>query len=257
MSDQAFTDAPLVLAAPTQPMQRLADRLAALTPPRVAAELANPPRLPEPSSAVAAALARSAKMADRAARRARCAYYPRKFSAMIVESFISACEFIPYAVAALALRVVIARVFFLSGQVMVGGPRVSASVPASLPASLPASMPISVPDWFNFSFVLPFQVKASTFDMFLTQYGAVPFPPVVAAYLVSYASFILPVMLVLGLGTRFAALGLLIMTVIIHLVMPEALWTSQAYWAAILLVLMSQGPGAISVDHVIRYFTRR
>jgi putative oxidoreductase len=65
-------------------------------------------------------------------------------------------------------------------------------------------------------------------------------------------------MLVLGLGTRFAALGLLIMTATIQLfVMPEALWSAHIYWAAILLVLMSRGPGPISFDALIRYLARR
>ena len=82
-------------------------------------------------------------------------------------------------------------------------------------------------------------------------------PPVLAAYLASYASFMLPVMLVLGLGTRFAALGLLIMTAMINIVMPEVFWTSHAYWAAILLVLLSQGAGEISIDSIVRYVTRR
>ena len=190
---------------------------------------------------MAAALARSAKLAARAERRARRAYYPRTFTAMIVESFISACAFIPYALPALAMRFILARIFFLSGQVMVSGPRV----------------PVNVADFFSTSFVLPFSVKASTFDMFLTQYAGLPLPPMVAAYLASYAGFLLPVMLVLGLGTRVAALGLLIMTVMIHLVMPEALWTSHVYWGAMLLVLMSQGPGVISADYLLRYFTRR
>ena len=86
------------------------------------------------------------------------------------------------------------------------------------------------------------QVKAETFTAFLTQYAPLPVPPVLAAYLVSYAEFILPVMLVLGLGTRFAALGLLIMTALIQIyVMPQALWTVHVYWAAILLVLLSRG----------------
>ena len=46
----------------------------------------------------------------------------------------------------------------------------------------------------------------------------------------------------LGFATRFAALGLLIMTALIQIyVMPEALWSVHVYWAAILLVLLSRG----------------
>lgn len=111
---------------------------------------------------------------------------------------------------------------------------------------------------FDFSVVLPLQVKTETFGAFLTQYAAVPLPPVLGAYLVSYAEFILPIMLVLGLGTRFAALGLLMMTALIDVyVMPQALWTAHIYWAAILMVLLSRGAGQISFDHVIRFLAKR
>ena len=79
-----------------------------------------------------------------------------------------------------------------------------------------------------------------------------------AAYLLSYAEFILPICLVLGFATRFAALGLLIMTALIQIyVMPEALWSVHVYWAAILLVLLTRGAGQISVDHIIRFIARR
>ena len=62
----------------------------------------------------------------------------------------------------------------------------------------------------------------------------------------------------LGFATRFAALGLLIMTALIQLyVLPDALWTAHVYWGAILLVLLSRGPGQISVDHIIRFIARR
>jgi len=159
----------------------------------------------------------------------------------MVDSFVSACSFIPYAVVALALRLVMARVFFLDGQTRIAGPRVSLS-----------------PFDFDFSVVLPLEVKAQTFGVFLSQYSALPVPPVLAAYLVSYAEFILPVMLVLGLGTRFAALGLLIMTALIQIyVVPQALWTAHIYWASILMVLLTLGAGKGSVDSLIRFIARR
>ena len=111
---------------------------------------------------------------------------------------------------------------------------------------------------FDFSVVLPMQVKAQTFAAFATQYPPMPVPPTLAAYLVSYAEFILPLMLLIGFGTRFAAIGLLIMTAMISIfVMPEALFTTHIYWAAILLVLISRGPGQISVDNIIRTIARR
>ncbi len=213
-------------------ISRLADRIAAMAPP--------PLDLPPTSiirPVVAAALNTSAKISAQAAERASRS---RSVVGLMVDSFVSACSFIPYALVALALRLVMARLFFLDGQSKVTGPRV----------------PLNVYD-FDLSVVLPLQVKAETFGAFLN-YAALPVPPVLAAYLVSYAEFILPICLVFGLGTRFVVLGMLIMTALIQIyVMPEALWTMHVYWAAILLVLLSRGPGQISVDAIIRFITRR
>jgi len=216
-------------------MSRLADRLAALAPPPLNL---SPASIVRPTPAVQAALATSTAISARAAERARRS---RSIIGLTVDSFVSACSYIPYALVALALRLTMARVFFLDGQLRVDGPRV----------------PLNVHD-FVLSVVLPLQVRPETFSAFLTQYAPLPVPPVLAAYLVSYAEFILPIMLVFGFGTRFAALGLLIMTVLIQTyVMPEALWTVHVYWASILLVLLSRGPGQISVDHIIRFIARR
>ncbi len=217
-------------------MSRLADRLAAMAPPPL--ELA-PETIVRQSPAVTAALATSAAIAKRADERARRSR--RSIVAMVVDSFVSACSFIPYALVALGLRLAMARVFFLDGQTRIDGPR----------------LPLDI-QGFDLSVVLPAQVKAETFTAFLTQYPPLPVPPVLAAYALSYAEFILPMMLVLGLGTRFAAFGLMIITALIQVyVLPQALWSTHIYWAAILTVLLSRGPGAISLDHVIRWIARR
>jgi putative oxidoreductase len=52
--------------------------------------------------------------------------------------------------------------------------------------------------------------------------GEYPFPmPIVVAHLVGMAEITLPILLVLGLGTRFVAFGLLTVTGIIQLTVPE------------------------------------
>ena len=57
---------------------------------------------------------------------------------------------------------------------------------------------------------------------------------------------------------RFAALTLLIMTLLMQFyVMPAMWWPAHVYWASILLVLMSVGPGAVSIDALIRYIYER
>lgn len=239
MTDQLAT-APRMLdrASGEVAMSRLADRLAALAPPTPAPVLELSTPMPRPSPAVQAALATSAKISARAAERARRS---RSVIGLTVDSFVSACSFIPYALVALGLRLIMARLFFLDGQTRVEGPRV----------------PLTVQD-FDLSVVLPLQVKAETFTAFLSQIPPLPVPPVLAAYLVSYAEFILPICLVLGFATRFAALGLLIMTAMIQIyVLPDALWSTHIYWAAILMVLLSKGAGQISIDHIIRLIARR
>ena len=234
MTDYA---APRQMAGVTA-MSRLADRLAAVSPPPSVLELSNPVPLPRPSPAVAAAIATTAAIAARADRRARRS---RSVTGLIVDGFIALCSFIPYALVGLGLRLLMAREFFLDGQTLISGPRLSQSVYG-----------------FDLSVVLPMQVRAETISNFVAQYGALPVPPMLAAYVVSYAEFILPIMLLIGFGTRFAALALLVMTGAIDFyVMPQALWVDHIYWGAILLVLLSRGPGALSIDHFIKLASRR
>jgi putative oxidoreductase len=217
-------------------MSRLADRLAAVTPPAPVLELTNPVPLPRPSPAVAAALATTAAIAARADRNARRS---RSITGLMIDGFVALCSFIPYALVALGLRLIMARVFFLDGQSRIAGPRLSQNIYG-----------------FDFSAVLPMQVRPDTFSDFL-HFSSLPVPPMLTAYAVSYAEFILPVMLVIGFGTRFAALGLLAITALIQLyVMPQALWSTHVYWAALLLVLLSRGPGALSIDHFIKLARR-
>ena len=81
--------------------------------------------------------------------------------------------------------------------------------------------------------------------------GPYSFPaPEVVAFLSGTGEVLLPVFLVLGLGTRFAALGLLFMTLVIELTVPAA-WPLHITWAAMALGIMAWGPGAISLDHLL------
>jgi putative oxidoreductase len=67
-----------------------------------------------------------------------------------------------------------------------------------------------------------------------------------------------PILLVVGLLTRFSALVLLGVTVIFQLfVTPEALWTAHVYWASILLMLTLLGAGPISIDALVKYLAHR
>ncbi|MDX3886188.1 MAG: DoxX family membrane protein [Sphingomonas sp.] len=74
--------------------------------------------------------------------------------------------------------------------------------------------------------------------------------PLLLAYLTAIAEIVLPALLLLGLGTRIAALGLLIMTAVIQLVAPEGWANFHLYWAAIALGLMALGAGPLSLDRL-------
>lgn len=82
--------------------------------------------------------------------------------------------------------------------------------------------------------------------------GPYPFPaPAVMAFAAGSAEILLPILLVLGLATRFAALGLLAMTVIVQLTVPDG-WPLHVTWAAMALGIMAWGPGRVSLDHLIK-----
>ncbi|TVR06087.1 MAG: DoxX family protein [Salinarimonadaceae bacterium] len=96
-----------------------------------------------------------------------------------------------------------------------------------------------------------FALKDSTFFLFEYEYALPVIDPALAAYLATIAEHALPVLLVIGLATRYAALGLLIMTATIQIfVYPEA-WVTHGLWAVALLVVVARGPGALSLDALI------
>jgi putative oxidoreductase len=81
--------------------------------------------------------------------------------------------------------------------------------------------------------------------------GPYDFPaPAVMAFLSGCAEIAFPVLLVLGLGTRFAATGLLFMTAVVELTVPDG-WPIHITWAAMALAIMAFGPGAISLDWLL------
>lgn len=62
----------------------------------------------------------------------------------------------------------------------------------------------------------------------------------------------LPLLVMFGFLTRFGALGLLIMTLVIQVfVMPQAWWSPHAWWVVALLPIIAMGPGALSIDRLI------
>ncbi|TLG79303.1 DoxX family protein [Methylocystis sp. B8] len=146
---------------------------------------------------------------------------------------------IPYSLIALFLRIVAAHPFFVSGQTKIEGPTIGGEI-------------LGV----DMSFQIPTAIRDATFALFADEYKVPLISPTVSAYMASAMEFILPLLLFIGLLTRLSALGLLMMTLVIQIfVFPDAWWTVHAYWAAILIVLIARGPGALSLDHLL--FRRR
>ena len=80
----------------------------------------------------------------------------------------------------------------------------------------------------------------------------IPYPmPDVVAHLSGIAEICLPVLLVLGLGTRFAAAGILVMTGIIQLTEPDGWANFHLPWAAMALTLVAFGPGRVALDALL------
>jgi putative oxidoreductase len=136
----------------------------------------------------------------------------------------AAFRLVPISLTALVLRIALALPFLRAGETDWDG-------------------------WFNLSF----GVKARFTDLRLHWFGAeYPFPqPDLMALAASVAEVALPALLIFGLGTRYAALGLLVMTGIIQLPFPEGWANFHLYWAASALAIMTLGPGKVALDFLL------
>ncbi len=97
------------------------------------------------------------------------------------------------------------------------------------------------------------QVSDTTHFLFETEYSGVPvLSPSLAATLATWSETLFPMLLVAGLATRFSALALFGMTMVIQIfVYPEAWWPVHSLWVALALVLISRGGGPLALDTVV------
>jgi putative oxidoreductase len=131
---------------------------------------------------------------------------------------------LPYSIAALALRLALAIPFWFSGLTKWDGFLKLSDTPVLL---------------FTNEFKLHILGKAYDY----------PFP-VAVAWGSSIAEIVFPILLALGLGTRLAGFGLLLMTGLIQLTVPSG-WPIHATWAAMAAGVILLGPGRISVDGML------
>jgi len=113
--------------------------------------------------------------------------------------------------------------------------------------------------WDGFLSLSPAAVFLFEDEFKLHLFGqAYDFPlPTAVAFLDGIAEIVLPMLLVIGLATRFSALGLLVMTAVIQLVVPEGWANFHLPWAALAVAIIALGPGGLSVDHLIDMLRRR
>lgn len=104
-------------------------------------------------------------------------------------------------------------------------------------------------DWFELSDGALYMFEEE-FRIHLFGQSYAYWPPQAWAYAAGAAEIILPILLVLGLGTRFAALGIFVMTGFIQLTIPEGWDPYHLPWAVMALAVMTHGPGKLSVDHL-------
>jgi putative oxidoreductase len=99
-------------------------------------------------------------------------------------------------------------------------------------------------------------IKDTTFF----QFSDAPFNQVpilngeLGAYVTTYMEHFLPILLLFGIATRFGALGILGMTLVIQIfVFPEMIiwWQTHIIWVAMALVLIVRGGGIFSLDRLI------
>lgn len=89
----------------------------------------------------------------------------------------------------------------------------------------------------------------STLLLFQYEYALPVIPHDIAAYLATAGELALPALLVLGLGTRFAALGLVIMTAVIELLVFNN--QQHLFWMMLLGMIALRGAGRFSLDHLV------
>ena len=93
-----------------------------------------------------------------------------------------------------------------------------------------------------------------TLALFTDEYHVPLLPPAVAAAMGTATELSMPVLLALGLGTRFGAFVLFffnIIAVISYPALPDIAVKDHILWGAMILVILLVGPGKISVDALL------
>src|SRR4051812_7919548 len=91
-----------------------------------------------------------------------------------------------------------------------------------------------------------------TLQLFANEYKVPILPPELAAPMAAAVELTTPILLVLGLFTRIATLPMIGMTLVIQIFVYPMSWADHLVWMTMLLLLLSRGPGVISLDHLVK-----
>ncbi|MFC6339328.1 DoxX family membrane protein [Pseudomonas sp. CCM 7891] len=149
----------------------------------------------------------------------------------LVQQIIYLFEKIPYSLIAFIARFSIAAVFWKSGQTKVEGFAVDL---------ISGTFQPGVP-----------HLASSTLPLFRSEYRVPLLSPEVAAHMAAFAEHVFPLLILVGFATRFSALALLGMTLTIQLFIYPDAYPTHGTWSALLLLLMANGPGRLSIDQLI------
>lgn len=95
----------------------------------------------------------------------------------------------------------------------------------------------------------------TTLALFENEYAVPLLPPRLAAIGSTFTELFFPILLVAGLGTRFAAAILFVSNIVAVLFYPdlgEVGLKDHIYWGLLLLIPLLHGPGKLSLDHWVR-----
>ncbi|MES1993617.1 MAG: DoxX family protein [Pseudomonadota bacterium] len=155
----------------------------------------------------------------------------RSVPVRLILQAIAYCQRIPDALIAIVGRFSIAAVFWKSGQTKIEGFAIDL---------VDGSFQLGIP-----------HLADSAVALFQEEYRLPLIPPELAAPMAATAEHLFPVLILIGLATRFSALALLGMTAVIQVfVYPDA-YPTHGVWAAVLLYLIAKGPGVLSIDHLL------
>lgn len=149
----------------------------------------------------------------------------------LIQCFVGLFSRLPDSLIALIGRFSIAAIFWKSGQTKIEGFAV---------------------DLISGEFSLGWpHLSDSAIALFQDEYRLPLISPELAAPMAAFAEHFFPVLILIGLATRFSATALLVMTLTIQIfVYPDA-YPTHGVWATVLLILIARGPGVISIDHVL------